>query len=300
MTYCMAIFGLNDSEYQNLSYVTIEYPQGLVELHYVCGSLSIVSCTLILLTYIIFKELRTLPGVILMNVAAAILANTLFEFVASPLAQLSKPFCVSVLVVIQFFALSQFSWMSIMLVEMARIYYNCLRLRPNTSTTKKVKLFVSYVFLGWGIPLVISTVTIGVSFSTVSDGLRWLSILTLLPIVVALIFNALLFIAISLFLFKSWRKESKLSKNKRVPYFRLYIGTFFVSGLIWIFALFVVILLRWTWYPFFILIRLQGLFIFLAFLFSKKVGKLYLSKFTSVYYGIVGKLSSSKKCIEAV
>ena len=306
-------FSRNGTRVVNMTVQTYIYPQGFAVLSYVGGFLSILGCTFILVTHIIFKELRTLPSMILMNIATAILIYTLFILVGFPIGQLSYEFCVTVAVVIQMFALAQFSWMSIMLFEMVRIYYNSFRLTLKTSTHKRfqVYLFVTYFLLGWGVPLVITVVTIAVNFSTDlvqygrhSSGLSgscWINHQTSLilsfvvPMAAALFFNMSLFIAISLFLFKSWLEESKLSRDKRLPYFRVYIATFSVSGLTWISGgIAIGIGTSWAWYPFVILIGSQGLFIFLAFLFTKKVGRLYLSSLTSVYYSVAGKRSSAK------
>ena len=50
------------------------YPPGYLELTYVGCSLSAIGCILVLITYGLFKDLRTLPTKILMNLALAILA----------------------------------------------------------------------------------------------------------------------------------------------------------------------------------------------------------------------------------
>ena len=58
----------------------------MVVLTYVGCTFSVVGSAIVLLTYTLFKELRTLPGKILMNVTATILANCLFLMIGVPVA----------------------------------------------------------------------------------------------------------------------------------------------------------------------------------------------------------------------
>ena len=116
------------------------YPPILSVLTYVCCSLSIVGCAAVLLTYSLFRELRTLPGQILMNLASTILATCLFLLVGIPKAVLAEEdeLCEATAMLLHLVMLSQFSWMSIMSFELLRTFYraSCLHPVEDKSTQK--------------------------------------------------------------------------------------------------------------------------------------------------------------------
>ena len=60
------------------------YPAGYLELTYIGCSLSVIGSALVLITYSLFKELRSLPSKILMNLAFANLVTNLLILVGGP------------------------------------------------------------------------------------------------------------------------------------------------------------------------------------------------------------------------
>ena len=79
-------FPQNGTVSQNMTVFNYSYPPILSVLTYVGCSLSIVGCAAVLITYSLFKELRTLPGQILMNLVSTILATCFFLLVGIPIA----------------------------------------------------------------------------------------------------------------------------------------------------------------------------------------------------------------------
>ena len=272
------------------------YPTGYFILTYIGCSLSVIGSALVLLTYGIFKDLRTLPSLILMNVAAAILMNNLFILIGGPVTQAfpSLGLCATVAICLHFFFLAQFAWMSIMSFQMARTFYQARKLKINSKGNKK-KVLAFYSLFGWGVPLLIVATSIIVNFATdhlvlygvLADGTLgscWINHLEsaivafVVPLVVSLVFNMVLFVIVTVFLIVAYRSHAKVNKNQNLPFFRVNVAVFSVTGLTWVFG-FIAILAgtSWAWYPFIVFNSTQGFVIFIVFLLTKRVLKLYLN-----------------------
>ena len=275
--------------------VTIySYPEGYLILTYIGCSLSIIGSALVLLTYGIFKVLRTLPSLILMNVSAAILANNLFIIIGGPVTQAfpSTELCITVAICLHFFFLAQFSWMTIMSFQMARTFYQARKLNLDSKHQQKVTFGVYFV-LGWSVPLAITVTSVILDYTTehlilygvLEDGRLgscWINhfesaiVTFIVPLAVSLAFNFTLFVVVTTFICLAARASAKLNKNHNLHFFRVNTAIFSVTGLTWVFG-FIALLAgtSWAWYPFIILNSTQGFVVFVAFLFTKRVLKLY-------------------------
>ena len=271
---------------------------GLQELTYIGCSLSVLGTILILLTYTVFSELRTLPGVILMNLCSTVLATNLI-FIAGDPAIKSYPvkeLCTSLAIILHFSYLSQFAWMSIFSFEMVRKLFQARQLMADSNKTKH-QFFVAYLCIGWCLPLLIITTSITLNFSidelvlygVDKDGQTarcWINhfeyfiITFLIPLVLSLSSNLLMFLLTTFILCRVSRDQSKLQTSNKFTLIRVWLAVHSTTGLTWIFG-FVAILdqLNWVWYPFVIFNSIQGLAMFLAFLFSRKTLRLYLDLF---------------------
>ena len=81
---------------------------------------SMVSLVLLLITYILFAELRNLPGKIIINVAFSLLLyqSVLFSAVKTD----DQETCLAVAVLLHYFVLSSFTWMNVMAYDVHRIF----------------------------------------------------------------------------------------------------------------------------------------------------------------------------------
>ena len=280
-------------------------PLAFVVLTYIGSSLSILGSTAILLTYSIFRELRSLPSMILMNLAAAFLVSNLLVLLygASSVALFTREGTATMAILLHFFMLSRFSWMSLMAFETCRVFGLADKLQSDISKKAKIILLMVYLVIGWGLPLAITAITIIVNYTT--DGLvlygetsngsvgpPWINhpasaaVAFLAPIVLALLFNAAAFIASGVLLCKTVvsKKSVGSGKGENLRYFRVIVALFTVMhmGLTWLFGFLALIgELSWAWYPFIILNSSQALWIAATFLLTKKVINLYISGFNS-------------------
>ena len=272
------------------------YPPGYLELTYIGCSLSAIGCVLLLITYGLFKELRTLPTKILMNLAFAILVVDLLLLIGGPVSQAFPiiEICTTVAMCLHFFFLAQFVWMSVMSFEMVRKFHQARKMTLDTKKLKK-QLLIVYTLLGWGVPLIITSTTIVVNFTTSglilygvqgdgSLGSCWINhvlsaiVAFVAPLVFVVLFNLLMFVVVTIYIIIASRHQNKLSRSSgdKIPFVRLNVAIFITTPLPWIFG-FIAILIgtTWAWYPFIIFNSSQGFVIFVAFLLTKRTLNLY-------------------------
>ena len=81
---------------------------------------SMVSLVLLLITYIVFAELRNLPGKIIINLALSLLLYQSVFFLS--VNNDHQDICLAVAVLLHFFVLSSFTWMNVMAYDVHRIF----------------------------------------------------------------------------------------------------------------------------------------------------------------------------------
>ena len=267
---------------------------GISELSYVGCSLSVMGTVLILLTYRLFSQLRTFPSMLLMNLSFALLITNLLFVIGGPIVQHfpNVQLCTITAIFLHFFNLAQFSWMSLFSIEMACNFYAAKKLVPTVKKNKRRSLAL-YMLVGWGVPVGICVITIALNYSgrglilygVTSEGRvgncwinHFLSFILsfLVPLVISLTVNLGMFVVVSVLLCQAAKNKSKLQNKNSSLLVRVWIAMFFITGFTWVFG-FIAIPdeISWAWYPFVIFNSTQGFNIFLAFLCTKKVLKMY-------------------------
>ncbi|XP_041377990.1 uncharacterized protein LOC121390275 [Gigantopelta aegis] len=133
----------------------------------VLGRLSIVAMTTVLLTYILIKKLRNLPGVNTMNLTFAILAGQVI-FILGENSELQW-LCSLVAVSLHYFILASFFWMNVMTFDLFKTFANKCIL---TQIRSKSKFMWRYSLYAWGSPLVIVLICAFVDFSGLVEGFQ--------------------------------------------------------------------------------------------------------------------------------
>lgn len=278
----------------NVSVVVTKYPLGFIILTYFGCFFSILGSSVILLTYSLFKELRTLPSIILINLAVAFIVSDLFLVVGGSLSAPSTPSCTAVAIILHLFMLARFSWMPIMGFEMCRLFFMSIRLRKDNSKRTKVRLLAVYMLVGWSLPLIITTITIVTNYTTQglvqygemegeedASARCWINhspslvVAFIVPMGVALLCSMTLFVVAVFLLCKASTTSINSIKNQHGRNIRVIIAAFATSGTTWLFGILAMFNQMWAWYPFILLNSSQALLIALAFLLTKKVLKLY-------------------------
>ena len=103
-------------------------PASLQILTYIGCIVSMVSLVLLLITYMLFAELRNLPGKITINLALSLLVYQamFFSAVKTP----NQEQCLVIAVILHFFVLSSFTWMNVMAYDVHRTFTTSGKLNP--------------------------------------------------------------------------------------------------------------------------------------------------------------------------
>ena len=251
----------------------------------VCNSLSIVGTILILVTYTLFRELRSLPGKIQMNLAAATLLTALILLPGICVIEYHT-LCTVLAVAAHYATLSQFLWMSILSFEIARTLHHAHHFRMLESKKKQRIYLITYLCIGWGIPLLIVTVSIALHFSTNFVGYGennfcfingdWMYVLFILLIGVCILFNIVAAIYIGFLIFKAFIYQFKLGKTQNVPYVRIMLAVVSVTGILYLLGtIFVSLTYNWSIYLYIISMTSQGFVMCIVMVFTKKIAVLY-------------------------
>ncbi|XP_064618167.1 adhesion G-protein coupled receptor G6-like isoform X2 [Liolophura sinensis] len=251
------------------------HAENLTLLSFIGCAISFFGLVLTIIIYCLFSKLRRdTPSKILLNLCLA-LACANVTFIIGIYALENPALCKAIAILMHYFLLSSMVWMSIeafymylALVLVFRTYFRRFLLRT--------------MLIGWGVPLVIVAITVGVNRtenygSLANDKLCWLNrvafyVTFLAPVGIVLIGNSIIFAMVVRQI--CGLSSKKLNKSETVSLsqqFRGVAGVFILLGLTWIFAIFAIGDASPAFqYLFTIFNSLQGLFIFIFFCLMKR------------------------------
>ena len=288
---------------------------GVTELTYVGSSLSILGSAFVLVTYILFRRLRTLPGILLMNLSVAILTTNLLLVVGGAAMQRvpSVGLCSTFSTIFHFSYIAQFLWMSLFSIELMHRVYKAKK--PAHPRRDRWWALPMYMIVGWATPLVIMGVTIGLNFGELSlygvastralvecliNHITAYTVLFFVPLVLSLVIGLIMVIVISVLLWQlsketsdlhppsrspretsgplpPSRSSSRIQPSNRYTLLRVLVAVLATTALTWVFG-FVAVASEseWAWYLFVILNSSQGICISVVVLLSRRVRQLYV------------------------
>ena len=268
-------------------YSTTKTSDGIRILTLVCFIISIICLAMLLITYGLFQELRTVPGLNLMNLSFSMLVSHLIWLIGTSIF-IETQTC-NVLAVLQhyFFQVS-FVAMSVISFHSYRIFAQPILGRI---TNRSLRTFVKYSVIVWLNPAIFVAICVALDQTgtlVVDYGTScWLGMkhaklyLFLLPLGVILVCTIYTFIrtAISLSQHEKNRATLHLKEGKQNLIICIKLAT--LVGFPWLFVFFGVFFpnVEALEYLFVIFVCLQGLYVGLAFLFNKKTLKLYKDRF---------------------
>ena len=250
------------------------------------------------LTYAIFKTLRTLPGVILMNLEMAYIFSHIIAIIFKSIEMtdgLQEVTC-TLSNIGSFYATAAIgTWKNIFLQQTCWIFYKASKLQSATpnSITKTV---IVYCIIGWGLPLVVSMVIFAIDFIDRRDFVyetdRCIRILdeaadgigkTLAFIYIGLqnLYNVVLFFIIIGFFFQAlYESDKEISKQSstKTQLLKVSFALLVITGASWIFTLIAAFnSAQWVIGIAITLKALEQLLIFILFTLTKTVLKLYMN-----------------------
>ncbi|KAJ7371538.1 hypothetical protein OS493_024878 [Desmophyllum pertusum] len=258
----------------------------LVVLTYIGLSLSIVSFVLVLVTYSLFKELRTLPGINLMNLSLAHLLVHLI-FLATGYVQAKLP-CTVVAILLHYLFLVSFMWMSIIAFETWQVFSKIRIQHRNPNRRKKCFNLLRRITIGWIPAFVFIAVCVALDQSNTVHfhygGVKgcWINsslanlFFFVLPVALSISFNVVCF-ALTVKAIRKTNNQTRTATHQTLnrKTAAVFLKIFILMGVTWIFGFLKILVSRYFEYPFIIFTSLQGLYIALAFVFTSRVKQMY-------------------------
>ena len=256
--------------------------------------LSILSLVFLLVTYIIFPNLRTLPGKNLMNFAASLLLFMIFWLPSDYIeVRLNKKTCMAVAIIEHYSLIALFVSKSVIAFHTFKVFARNLP-APKMSEGQEKKFFCGYMTLVWLFPAVF----VGICLELDRQGLIgygksdicWLTeenayiYLVTIPIAVLLSFNVIAFSTTAVYLRRHGENiAARQASGNRRSNLSIYVKLSTLMGFSWLFGVLGLVVTSTTvfWYFFVILTSLQGLFVTIAFVINSKTISLYKGRFSS-------------------
>ncbi|XP_028407228.1 uncharacterized protein LOC114529641 [Dendronephthya gigantea] len=263
----------------------------LVILTWIGFVLSIIGLLALFFTYLIFKELRTLPGKNLMNLCISLCLAEIFWLFGSTLDSYPTT-CTAVAIANHYFFLAFFTASSVIAFHSWLVFGRKINLRRSAFDGSKI--FIMYFLVVWGLPglfLVLFGLLDHFEIFVINYGeslVCWLGtkeskiFLFIFPFGVLLLFNLVLFMVV-VFRLRQNRKSSDKAlgdgaKKREMQNIKVCLKLSTLMGFSWLFGLLQVAVETKTdafAYMFIIFVSFQGLFICAAFLLQKKCYELY-------------------------
>lgn len=266
----------------------------LGEVSMVCKTLSVVCLCLVLFTYGLFPELRTLPGKKTVGLAVTLLLAMLLLEVGVFLVELPIG-CMVVGVLAHFFLLSAFTWITISSFHAYRVFRRAMA--PGLDEREyNTNIILKYVVVAMVLPAVIVAVTLlGNLVASQNDcafdvgygngvcflSNHWSVILSaILPISVAVVLTLFLCLVTACAPARLTREERKEAARPHRHQFALNVRISALMGVAWLTGMAAGLTdLEVLWYIFVVLSCLLGVCVFIEFVCNRRVLKLYRSRF---------------------
>ncbi|KAL3853884.1 hypothetical protein ACJMK2_013183 [Sinanodonta woodiana] len=276
---------------QRNGYMTI-FTSEEVTITLVCEVLSLSALVVNFVIYSCFHQLRNIPGKLLMNLIAALFAANVL-FLVSAAFEIVIELCIAVAIAMHYLFLASFCWMNIMNFDLWWTFSRQFAVTNNDR--KSSKRFWFYFAYAWTLPFIIVIAAVSVNFAEINTNFRhwqpnygvdlcWfrnreaLIMFFIGPLIIFKLFDLFAFSATSFHICRA-RKQSAMVQNKTSKCtFLIYIKLSLIMGLTWLFAFISNIAqISFLWYVFIFLNTLQGMFVCLCFVCTKKVFRLISS-----------------------
>lgn len=256
----------------------------------ICTTISLFCLMFTLITYCLFKKLRTIPGKNMINIVLSLFLFHTFYLVLMVLKHINNGVCQFVGVMTHFFMLSCFGSFTICTVHMFRIFGRT-KLVSTIGLTEN-RLFGIYMLSAYGIPSFILAINIMIFYITSGmssigygrNGKCFVSTVTsfvitvLVPLVLTFVIN------FTLYIITTYRLKKKVDLSAELTHRRdsnrrevlIFLKLFITTGCSWILLLVNFFVNNIAIYVTISgLNTFQGIFIFIAFVCNKRIFHMY-------------------------
>ena len=247
----------------------------------ICVGISIICLIIRIVLQYFISSFKSRPGRLQFQLTIAFLIAFIMLIVGVFLSDFPDA-CTTAAIILAYGFLAAFIWMNIIAVD------HWLVFRPSAAflrSDEEDRSLIIHYLCGWGIPLLLVTISIGMNYSNVEERFipefggprcwytqRYAMLLYFgIPIALSILINIVLYIWTSLNLRQAFKKATHLVQKERY-HFAIYVRLFILMGITWIFGF----ISAFTDEPaidfiFVILNSLQGLFLFISFVCNKRV-----------------------------
>ena len=242
--------------------------------------------------YVCFPQLRNTPGKILMCLIVSLFLAQLF-FLVSPHLEGDRTVCMVSAIIVHFFYMAAFCWMNVIALDLWITFSNQFITAGSNETSKR---FIYFSLYAWVVPSIIVTFSVIIDNVNIDsdlknfkpkygDGACWMTsrngVLLLFagPLALFKIFDIIAFVNTARHIYKAKKHGSVARQSNDSCIFWINLKLSLVMGLTWVFA-FVANFANETfiWYLFIVFNALQGVFIAVTFIFTRKVIRLISEK----------------------
>ena len=252
-------------------------------LSFVCMLLSIIFSALTVVTYSLFRELRTQPGVNNMVLASLmVIWQILFMVGFNKAESTSIPVCATLGVLIHYSWLLFLVWMNTCTIHMFRVFWKNPATTASFNPLKTTLVYMTYCCIVAAIPVVVNIIIsstkdqgigYGGSLCYLSASDYFLYIISV-PLCLVVVGNIGLYIAVIIQIEKTRSKVKHRSEQKSL--ISVYLKLSSLTGVTWIFGIvYMFIGVEWAEYLFVLFNGTQGIFVFTSFAMNKRIFELY-------------------------
>ena len=261
-------------------------PQGIMSL--ICTVFSLICSILTLITYAIFSELRTQPGINNIGlVISLILAQALFQFGINQVDTLSTWVCQMIGVMIHFFWLMVMFWSNVCTFHMFKVFAAITKSMDSTKSIKQTLMYTAYTVVSSLITILITIIVslVHPDFEGIGYGGTYCYITAptmvgytlVIPIGAVIVINLTLFVLVIIKVARmpTVQSDIKYTRNWMLVYAKLstITGATWIVGFLYYFKELVVLE-----YVHILLNGSQGVFLFLSFICNRRVLFMYQKK----------------------
>ena len=256
-----------------------------------CISVSIVALAFLLVTYCLFSELRTPPGINVMNLSASLLLAQLLWVTTSDKTDHSMA-CTVTAVLLHYLLLVSFVWTAIIAFDTWKTVTSKVRVSQANSKHKRIKRCIKVAAIAWTSAMVYVAIcialdqsgTVSIEYGSPHD-VCWITDNNAklyffgIPVGLVLIFNAV-FYSMTVKAIRTTRNRVRFAASYRDKKrtFGIYVKMGTLMGFTWILGISRPNGSDWLFlaYIFVVLNGLQGVYMAIAFALSGPARKLYL------------------------
>eukprot|EP00118_Oscarella_pearsei_P022572 m.263228 g.263228 ORF g.263228 m.263228 type:complete len:764 (+) comp40455_c0_seq11:720-3011(+) len=269
-------------------------------------------CFILVITYLLFKDLRNLPGLCIMSYSLSL--GSSFIFIVFGAGQTdNEAVCTAMGFLLHFFTLSHFTWSSVLAFNLLNTFVTVRMRKPETASKAIRQKFAIFSLYAWGFPLIVCSICVALDYLTdvnvtySSETICWLqfnfAVLYAIgiPAGLILIFNTCCFVGILVVLNRNLSSGHKVSKladekarlSKIQKKARVFLGMFSLLGLTFSVAYIAALVGElWLWYIFMAANLFQAIVMLFVFILKKKVRGMYVRLFTGKGLGAEDKTKS--------